>query len=286
MVMHFCRCSPNHVARSLVSCGLIVMLFGVSQGCKKENGVSPDSTSGDSTAIAGWSLVWHDEFNGTRIDSSIWTFEVNGNGGGNNELQYYTAEPRNAFLESGTLVIQALKESYLGKQYTSARMNTRGKRDWLYGRVDVRAKTPTGRGLWPAIWMLPTDWVYGGWPASGEIDIMELLGQEPGKVYGTIHFGSDPSHHLSSGGSYVLPGGASFAKAFHLFTLEWSADSLMWRVDNIRYHAEGNGAPFDKRFHLLLNVAVGGNWPGSPDGTTVFPQVMQVDYVRVYAKAK
>ncbi len=271
------------------ACAIVLgsaLLMAIAQGCTKDDGVSPEAAAVDSTALSGWTLAWHDEFDGTAIDNSVWTFEVNGNGGGNNELQYYTAEPRNAFLENGTLVIQALKEDYLGKQYTSARMNTRGKRDWLYGRVDVRAKTPTGRGLWPAIWMLPTDWEYGGWPASGEIDIMELLGQTPGKIYGTVHYGTDPAHHLSSGGSYTLPGGASFASAFHLFSVEWSADSLIWRVDNIRFHAEKNGPPFDKRFHLLLNVAVGGNWPGSPDASTVFPQYMQVDYVRVYAKAK
>jgi beta-glucanase (GH16 family) len=254
-------------------------------GCKKDDAVSPVANVIDSTALAGWNLVWHDEFNGPVIDTSIWRFEVNGDGGGNNELQYYTSEPRNAFVENGTLVMQALKESYNGKQYTSARMNTTYKREWLYGRVDVRAKTPTGRGLWPAIWMLPTDWVYGGWPASGEIDIMELLGQEPSKIYGTVHWGQDAAHHLSSGGFYVLPNGASFANGFHTFTLEWSADSIKWFVDGIRYHGEKNGPPFDKRFHLLLNVAVGGNWPGSPDASTTFPQVMQVDYVRVYSKA-
>jgi beta-glucanase (GH16 family) len=132
--------------------------------------------------------------------------------------------------------------------------------------------------------MLPTDWVYGAWPASGEIDNMELLGDNPGKVYGTIHWGQDAAHHLSSGGNYTLPNGRSFSDAFHLFTLEWAADSIKWYVDGVKYHVEGSGSPFDKRFHLVLNVAVGGNWPGSPDGTTTFPQVMQVDYVRVYTK--
>jgi beta-glucanase (GH16 family) len=276
----------NIMREAAVLGGLVFLIvMGATSGCKNDDGVSSGASVGDSTALAGWTLAWHDEFDGPAIDPSTWTFEVNGDGGGNNELQYYTAEPRNAFIENGKLVIQALKETYNGKQYTSARMNTRLKRDWLYGRIDVRAKTPTGRGLWPAIWMLPSDWAYGGWPASGEIDIMELLGQEPGKVYGTIHWGVDPAHHLSSGGFYALPNGASFANGFHTFTLEWSADSLKWYVDGTRFHSEGNGSPFDKRFHLLLNVAVGGNWPGSPDVTTVFPQVMQVDYVRVYTKA-
>jgi beta-glucanase (GH16 family) len=270
----------------MAALAMLVCSTTVSTGCKKGDAVSSGDSNADSTSLSGWSLVWHDEFSAAFIDSTIWTFEVNGNGGGNNELQYYTAEPRNAFIENGELVIQALKENYLGKQYTSARMNTAYKRDWLYGRVDVRAKMPTGRGLWPAIWMLPTDWVYGGWPASGEIDMMELLGHEPGKIYGTIHWGQDAAHHLSSGGWYVLPNGASFANAFHVYSFEWSTDSLKWAVDGIAYHAEKNASPFDKRFHLILNVAVGGNWPGSPDASTIFPQVMQVDYVRVYSKAK
>jgi beta-glucanase (GH16 family) len=264
-----------------------ITLFGVIVsllvGCKKDDNPAAPVASADSTALTGWTLLWHDEFNVSTIDPATWNFEVNGDGGGNNELQYYTREARNAFVEDGTLVIQALKEEYLGKHYTSARMTTAHKKDWLYGRVDVRAKLPRGKGLWPAIWMMPTDGFYGGWPASGEIDIMELLGQEPGKVYGTVHW-QENGQHLSSGSSYVLPGGRRFSDDFHLFTLEWSVDSLKWYVDGTKYHVEHNGPPFDKRFFLILNVAVGGNWPGSPDATTVFPQYMQVDYVRVYSK--
>jgi beta-glucanase (GH16 family) len=241
------------------------------------------TTPADSTALAGWTLVWHDEFSGASVDPAKWTFEVNGDGGGNNELQYYTSLPTNAFLENGSLVIQALKEDYLGKAYTSARLNTTGKGDWLYGRVEIRARLPRGRGLWPALWMLPTDWVYGGWPKSGEIDIMELLGHEPAKVYCTVHW-EEQGVHLQSGSSLVLPGGQTFADAFHLFGLVWTADSLIWSVDGVRYHAERNGPPFDKRFHLVFNVAVGGKWPGNPDPTTTFPQHMMVDYVRVYSK--
>jgi len=262
---------------------LLVLLLSMLGGCKKENPAEPLPTPADSTALAGWTLVWHDEFNAPAIDPATWNFEVNGNGGGNNELQYYTHEDRNAFLEDGTLVIQALKEEYLGKHYTSARMTTAHKKDWLYGRADVRAKLPKGQGLWPAIWMMPTDGFYGGWPASGEIDIMELLGHEPTKVYGTVHW-AENGQHLSSGGTYILPGGKRFCDDFHLFTFEWSVDSLKWFVDGVKYHVEHNGPPFDKRFFLILNVAVGGNWPGSPDATTVFPQYMQVDYVRVFSK--
>lgn len=267
--------------RPLLICGLLSCA-----GCTKGSPTSPGSaTAPDSTALSGWTLVWHDEFADSAVDLSKWNYEVNGDGGGNNELQYYTSQPTNSWTEQGWLVIQALKEAYLGKQYTSARMNTNLKGDWLYGRIDVRARLPKGQGLWPAIWLLPTEWSYGGWPASGEIDIMELLGQNPGKIYGTMHWGTDPAHELSSGGTYTLPGGASFSDAFHLFSLEWSADSLVWLVDNARYHSESSGPPFDKRFHLILNVAVGGNWPGSPDASTTFPQVMIIDYVRVYAKS-
>ncbi len=262
---------------------VLLAAFLVAIGCKKDGSVEPPA-GGDSTSIAGYALLWHDEFDGPSIDTTVWNYEVNGSGGGNNELQYYTHEARNAFIENGALVIQALKESYNGKAYTSARLNSSGTRDWLYGRVDVRARLPEGRGLWPAIWMLPTDWVYGGWPYSGEIDIMELVGHLPGIVYGTVHWGTSTQPHLQLGGSDTLPPGRKFSQGYHLFSLEWTPDSLKWFVDGVRYFSVSSGPPFDKRFHMVLNVAVGGNWPGSPDATTVFPQYMMIDYIRVYAK--
>jgi beta-glucanase (GH16 family) len=255
--------------------------------CKKESTAEPVPVPtppvDSSTVIPGWTMVWNDEFDGKDIDPSKWEFEVNGSGGGNNELQYYTAPPMNAYVDSGSLVILAVKEEYLGKQYTSARMRTKNKGDWTYGMIVVRAKLPYGKGLWPAIWMLPTDQVYGGWPKSGEIDIMELLGHEPNKVYGTIHYTSSSGVHQSTGTSYVLPRG-SFATEYHTFSLIWDATGFDWYVDDVKYYSADHTQPFDKRFHLLLNVAVGGNWPGSPDNTTVFPQRMCVDYVRVYKK--
>jgi beta-glucanase (GH16 family) len=265
---------------------LFVLIVSLT-GCTKTEGsvdVVPVPTDSVGT-LPGWTLVWHDEFEGSAVDTSKWSYEVNGNGGGNNELQYYTARSQNSFVTNGVLVIQALQESYLGKSYTSARMRTVNKGDWKYGRFDARAMLPSGRGLWPAIWMLPTDWVYGGWPMSGEIDIMELLGDNPQKVYGTIHFGSSVQAHQSSGGSYVLTSPAGFNTAFHVFTMEWDSAGMRWYVDGVRYFTTAHGAPFDQRFHILLNVAVGGIWPGNPDATTVFPQAMQVDYVRVYRKA-
>lgn len=251
--------------------------------------------NGNEAYLPGWELIWQDEFDSKYINSNHWEFEVNAWGGGNNELQYYTNRPQNAFIRDGKLVIRALKETYTGpegtREYTSARLRTKNKGDWKYVRVDVKAKLPYGQGLWPAIWMLPTDQVYGGWPASGEIDIMELLGHEPNKIYGTIHYLGMSGFREKQGGFYVLPGG-DFSSGFHVFTIVWDSLGIKWYVDNKKYF-EVTGwnspvgpfpAPFDQRFHLILNVAVGGDWPGSPDETTVFPQEMEVDYVRVYRK--
>lgn len=236
-------------------------------------------------AVPGWTLVWNDEFNGTSVDPNKWEYEVNGDGGGNNELQYYTSRPQNSYIDSGALVICAREESYLGKAYTSARMRTKWRGEWTYGRFEVRAKLPYGKGLWPAIWMLPTDWEYGGWPMSGEIDIMEMLGHEINKVYGTIHYGPAWPNNQKSGGWYTLPTG-NFCETYHTFVVIWTKTGFEWYVDGIKYYSVSKGTPFDKRFHMLLNVAVGGNWPGSPDGFTIFPQRMYVDYVRVYTKAE
>jgi beta-glucanase (GH16 family) len=263
---------------------LLVLAF---TACKKgSDGADIPVTPTDTIPTpSGWTLVWHDEFDGSALDTTKWSYEVNGDGGGNNELQYYTARPQNSFVKNGVLVLGALQENYLGKAYTSARLRTLNKGDWKYGRFDVSALLPSGQGLWPAIWMLPTDWVYGGWPMSGEIDIMELLGDNPWKVYGTIHYGSSPQAAQQSGGSFTQLQQPSFAGGFHLFTLEWDSLGMRWYVDGVRYFSTTHGAPFDQRFHILLNVAVGGNWPGNPDSTTTFPQYMQVDYVRVYRKA-
>lgn len=239
-----------------------------------------------------WELVWQDEFDGATIDETKWSFEVNGKGGGNSELQYYTDRPENAFIEDGHLVIQAIEEEkrYIGRDYTSARMRTLGKGDWLYGRFEIRARLPEGQGLWPAIWMLPSTYRYGGWPTSGEIDIMELLGHKPEVVHGTIHYGGLGDHKYT-GKPFHLDDG-DFASDFHTFALEWEEEEMRWYVDDELYLTQSfwytknfdYPAPFDQQFHLILNVAVGGNWPGSPDETTVFPQRMEVDYVRVYQK--
>lgn len=246
-----------------------------------------------SASAQDWQLVWSDEFQADTIDTSKWEWEVNSDGGGNNELQYYTARPENSFIEDGKLVIQALKETYTGsdqrtRSYTSARMRTKYKGDWKYGRIRVKAKLPYGQGLWPAIWMLPTDWVYGGWAASGEIDIMEYLGHDRYKIYGTIHYGGQWPDNKHTGSDYV--DGSDFSADFHVYEIEWREGEVKWFVDGNHYltlddwytTAGDFPAPFDQRFHLILNVAVGGNWPGNPDSTTTFPQRMEVDYIRVY----
>lgn len=244
-----------------------------------------------------WQLVWEDDFNGNSIDTSSWNFTIGAGGYGNNELQYYSNRPENARVEDGKLVIEARKENYQGSPYTSAKLTTQGKFAFTYGRVEVKAKLPEGQGVWPAIWMMPEDMnLYGGWPACGEIDIMELLGHEPGKVYGTIHYGNPHTYH---GGNYTLPDGKKFSDDFHVFALEWEPGKLKWYVDGQLYYETSDWfsrssneafdytypAPFDREFYLILNVAVGGNWPGyPPDNADYFPQKMVVDWVKVYKR--
>lgn len=247
-----------------------------------------------------WNIVWNDEFNGTVIDPKHWQFETgNGSGGwGNNELEYYTSRPANAFVTNGALHIMAKKESFAGFNYTSARMKTDKLFARKYGRFEFRAKLPTGKGYWPAIWMMPEDSVYGGWAASGEIDIMENKGSNPTNVLGTIHYGGPyPYQTQSFGPSYNLGPGDSVTN-FHTYRLDWTNNRIDWYVDNHIYERQTNWfsatdpnnqsnhnaypAPFDQPFYLILNLAVGGNFDGNPDGTTIFPGEMQLDYIRVY----
>lgn len=239
------------------------------------------------------SIIWQDEFDGESLDLSKWSYQIGDGcdispdlcGWGNNELQWYRQE--NVEVSEGTLKITARRENSNGRNYTSARIRTIDKGDWTYGRFEARIKLPAGRGLWPAFWMLPTDEVYGGWPQSGEIDIMELIGSEPATIHGTIHFGPLWPNNRQSGESYELHTGR-FSDDFHEFAVEWEPNEIRWYVDGYLYARKTNSDvapsrwPFDQDFHFLLNVAVGGNWPGSPDGTTRFPQTMEVDYVRVY----
>ena len=245
----------------------------------------------DDPPDTAWVLVWSDEFDSPEIDESKWNYDIGTGdwGWGNNEQQYYTSNSNNSFIEDGKLIIQTLLQNYGGANYTSARMVTRDQGDWTYGRIEVRAKLPGGVGTWPAIWMLPTDWVYGGWPYSGEIDIMEHVGFEPNMIHGTAH--SEVYNWWNGipppGGSIYVNGATS---GFHDYTLEWDEDYLKWYVDDVHYFTyandqDGNYAtwPFDQRFHLLLNIAIGGTWGGQQGiDDSIFPARMEVDYVRVY----
>lgn len=232
------------------------------------------------SSYPGYSLVWQDEFTGKSINSSVWSFELGNSGWGNNELENYTASRNNSFVTGGYLVIEARQESLGGSSYTSARMITKDKKAFTYGRVDIRAKLPYGKGIWPALWMLGSNISTVGWPTCGEIDIMELIGNQPSTVYGTLHWGPV---HQSAGSNHSLSSGI-FNDQFHVFSLIWSASSMSILVDDVPYftRANDNTLPFNSDFFFIFNVAVGGNWPGSPDASTVFPQRMIVDYIRVY----
>lgn len=271
----------------------LVMMTSAVSGCKKEEGaaiVDPPVVKQDTlTAISGWQLVWNDEFNGLALDSSKWSYEVNGDGGGNNELQYYTDRYQNSYVDSGSLAIVARKETYVTKKYTSARLRTKYRGDWKYGKFIIRAKLPSGVGTWPAIWMLPTDWVYGGWPASGEIDIMEHVGYDQDMIHGSTHC---QKYYFKIGTQKTATVKiAGVSSQFHTYGLDWYPDSMEFFVDGNKYFTTYNdgsgwqGWPFDQRFHCILNIAVGGDWGGAKGvDDNIFPQTMLVDYIRVYRK--
>ncbi len=245
-----------------------------------------------------WTLVWSDEFNGADgapVDPSKWVLETGGNGWGNNELEYYTARPQNSSQHDGNLVIKVLAERYKGadgvtRNYTSARLKTQGKFSQAYGRFEARIKIPQGQGIWPAFWMLGDDIDKSGWPASGEIDIMENIGKEPELVHGTIH-GPGYSGANGIGASFQLAGKEHFAEDFHIYAVEWEPNAIRFFVDDNLYTTrtpadlpKGAKWVYDHPFFLLLNVAVGGFWPGDPDDSSTFPQSMLVDFVRVYSR--
>jgi beta-glucanase (GH16 family) len=245
-----------------------------------------------------WILTWHDEFNaanGTSVDSQKWTAEIGGNGWGNNELEYYTARPRNARQEHGSLVIEAIREPYAGadgvkRDYTSARLKTEGKFSQAYGRFEARIKMPKGKGMWPAFWLLGDDISSLHWPNCGEIDIVENIGIEPSTIHGTIH-GPGYSGAHGIGSPFTLPDNRHFSDHFHLFAIEWEPTEIRFYVDDHLYATRrpadlpaGTKWVYDHPFFIILNLAVGGNWPGNPDASTHFPQRMLIDYVRVYRK--
>jgi beta-glucanase (GH16 family) len=232
----------------------------------------------------GWNLVWSDEFNGTTIDPRNWTYDFGGNGWGNSEFETYTNRPENARVENGKLIIEARQDPNIGNGYTSARLKTQGLQQFQYGRIEARMKLPSGQGIWPAFWMLGDK---GGWPQSGEIDIMEYIGKTPDTIYQTVH---GPGYSGAKGiGTHSRPGVDSLKNDFHVYAVEWQPVEIRWYVDDQQVFKvtpaqipTGTQWVFDHPFFIILNVAVGGGWPGFPDSTTVFPQQLQVDYVRVY----
>ncbi|MCX7986827.1 MAG: family 16 glycosylhydrolase [Bacteroidales bacterium] len=237
-----------------------------------------------------YQLVWSDEFNGNSLNRNVWNVEVNDQGGGNNELQYYTDRTENLRVEGGNLVIEARKENYLTRNYTSARITTQKKVSFRYGRIEARMKLPYGKGIWPAFWMLGESISQVGWPNCGEIDIMEMIGggTNDSKVHCTLHWGPMVNGgHPYYGLSYTLPSG-KFADDYHIFAVEWDDKAIRGFCDNTQYFVmditKAGLEAFHNPFFIILNLAVGGNWPGNPDATTVFPQKMYVDYVRVYKK--
>jgi beta-glucanase (GH16 family) len=251
---------------------------------------------------ASYKLSWSDEFNGadgSSPDSSKWTYDigVGGNGWGNNELETYTNRTKNAQIQSGNLVITAVKETYADpsdgvmRNYTSARLKTQGLFSQAYGRFEARIKIPAGQGMWPAFWMLGKDIGAVGWPKCGEIDIMENIGKEPGIVHGSLHGPSTVARTSDASAPFSLPAGQNFAADFHLYAVEWEPGTIRFYVDTNLYGTfnssqwpAGGTWAFDHPFFIILNVAVGGDWPGAPDNSTIFPQQMLVDYVRVYSK--
>ena len=238
----------------------------------------------------GYGMAWQDEFNGSEIDEASFNFEIGDGcpnlcGWGNNELQLYTDEPSNVFLENGSLVIRATRET--SRDFRSARITTKDKRSFKYGRIDVRAKITRGQGMWPAIWMLGQNIDDVGWPASGEIDIMENVGHLAATSHGTAHWGPRGRGYSTFDGS-SLTIDEDFAERFHVFSLVWEQDLIEWYIDETKFFtltpANTNGETwrFNEEFFFIFNVAVGGNWPGNPDSTTEFPQEMDIDYIRVF----
>jgi beta-glucanase (GH16 family) len=247
---------------------------------------------------AGYHLVWADEFNGprgTQPDPANWQFETGGTGWGNGELQYYTASPTNASLDgAGHLAITARREVYTGdgvtRDYTSALVQTAGRFQTTYGLIEARIKLPAGQGLWPAFWAIGTDFDRVGWPDSGEIDLMENVANDPFKVYGVLH---GPQEGRRNGYNLVAAtrSATSLASGFHVFGIDWSPGKIVFTLDGVPYATRtpaslpaGSQWVFDKPFYLILNLAVGGDFPGPPDATTPFPATMLVDWVRVYSR--
>jgi beta-glucanase (GH16 family) len=259
---------------------------------------SDGGTPSPSPQPPSWTLAWSDEFdgaNGSRPDESRWVYDLGGGGWGNQELQTYTSRTDNAVIRDGALVITARAEPFTGsdgiaRDYTSARLKTKDRFAQSYGKFEARIQVPRGQGIWPAFWMLGADIDAVSWPQCGEIDVMENIGREPTTIHGTMH-GPGYSGGGGLGTGTPSPDGKPFADAFHVFAVEWEPGEVRWYLDGRQYFSRkpsdlpaGTRWVFDHDFFLLLNVAVGGSWPGNPDATTTFPQEMKVDYVRAYKR--
>ncbi len=252
--------------------------------------VSVDDGYISSVSYEGYDLTWNDEFEGNNIKHENWSFETGTGcpncGWGNNELQYYRQE--NAWVGDGVLTIEAREEKYQSSNYTSARLITRNLRSFKYGRIDIRALLPKGQGIWPALWMLGNNLSSVGWPQSGEIDIMEMVGGggRENQIHGTIHWDED-GNHAQTGSGYTLTSG-TYADKYHVFSILWDESAIKWYIDDTEFYdasiTSENMSEFHQEFFFIFNIAVGGNWPGNPDSQTVFPQRMKVDYVRVFQK--
>ena len=257
----------------------------------------PAESPAKSSPKAAWTLVWSDEFSapdGSLVDASKWKMEEGGNGWGNNELEYYTSRRENAQIKNGNLVMTAIKEPFTGadgikREYSSARLNTAGIFEQVYGRFEARIKIPFGQGIWPAFWLLGNDIGRIHWPGCGEIDIMENIGSEPSTIHGTIH-GPGYSGDKAIGSAFSMTGGR-FADDYHLYAVEWEPERMSFYVDDKLYATrtpadlpQTAAWVYSHPFFIILDLAVGGNWPGDPDSSSTYPQTMLVDYVRVYRR--
>lgn len=285
-----------HIMSSLFSkkcfswgfCLLLLLQLSCSKGGSNTTTVPSTPIVTNPSPTLTYQLVWSDEFNSNGMpDTSKWGYDVGGNGWGNNELQYYTnARPENVRIENGNLVIEARKEHFSGKSYTSARLLTKGKADWTYGKFEIRAKLPRGRGTWPAIWLLAATNPLN-WPADGELDIMEEVGYNPNVIVGSAHNKTYFGSNSKSNSKFI----ASAQDSFHVYTLEWTEYNTIWSIDGVEFHGYGNSGngtdswPYQKKFFMLLNTAIGGDWGGAQGiDDSIFPQSFLIDYVRVYQK--
>ena len=290
-------CALSAALCLLTGCGNAPEPASSSEASSADTTDAPAEVITEAPEIAGYDLLWHDEFDGSTLDESIWNYEPHEPGWTNEELQEYTTSTDNVFLRDGKLVLKAIKsEKNGGDYYTSGKITAQNKKDFTYGKVVASAKVPAGKGLWPAIWMMPQDeQYYGQWPKCGEIDIMEVLGSRLDTAYGTLHYGEP---HAEQQGTYILENGGSYADEFHEFSVEWEPGEMRWYIDGNLYHTVNDWftavqgedekpypAPFDQPFFVQMNLAVGGTWPGNPDASTDFEKAeFEIDYVRVYQK--